>query len=74
MINVQPYLLGRYINNRLGKNFMTYINELRIQEVKSMFANPEFDDRTILEISLQSDSGQNRLLTVSLKINRCNSS
>ncbi|HPV20929.1 MAG TPA: helix-turn-helix domain-containing protein [bacterium] len=54
MINVQPYLLGRYINNRLGKNFMTYINELRIQEVKSMFANPEFDDRTILEISLQS--------------------
>ncbi|HSW61651.1 MAG TPA: helix-turn-helix domain-containing protein, partial [bacterium] len=54
MINVQPYLIGRYINNRLGKNFMTYINELRIQEVKSMFANPEFDDRTILEISLQS--------------------
>ena len=54
MINVQPYLLGRYINARLGKNFMTYINELRVQEVISKFKNPEFDDKTILEISLQS--------------------
>ncbi len=52
MINVQPYLLGRFINSKLNKNFMTYINELRIQEVTSMFANPEFDDKTILEISL----------------------
>lgn len=54
MINVQPYLLGRYINTRLGKNFMTYINELRVQEVISKFEAPEFDDVTILEISLQS--------------------
>lgn len=54
MMNVQPYLLGRYINNRLGKNFMTYINELRVQEVRSKFENPEFDNITILEISLQS--------------------
>jgi AraC-like DNA-binding protein len=53
MLNVQPYLLGRFINSRLNKNFMTYINELRIQEVVSMFSNNEFDSKTILEISLQ---------------------
>ena len=52
MINIQPYLLGRYINSKLDKNFMTYINELRIQEVVSMFSNNEFDSKTILEISL----------------------
>jgi AraC-like DNA-binding protein len=52
MINVQPYLLGRFINSRLDKNFMTYINEFRIQEVISMFSNTEFDNKTILEISL----------------------
>ena len=33
---------------------MTYINELRVEEVKRKFADPEFDDVTILEISLQS--------------------
>jgi len=54
MMNVQPYLLGRYINQRLEKNFMTYINELRVEEVKRKFADPQFDNITILEISLQS--------------------
>lgn len=54
MMNVQPYLLGKYINSRLGKNFNTYVNELRVKKVKSMFANPEYDDITILEISLRS--------------------
>ncbi|MFO7735064.1 MAG: helix-turn-helix domain-containing protein [bacterium] len=54
MMNVQPYLLGKYINSRLGKNFNTYINELRLETVKSMFINPEYDDMTILEISLRS--------------------
>ena len=54
MMNVQPYLLGRYINQRLGKNFMTYINELRVEEVKRKFTDPQFDNLTILEISLQS--------------------
>jgi len=52
MVNIQPYLLGRFINSRLDKNFMTYINEFRIQEVISMFSNTEFDNKTILEISL----------------------
>ncbi len=53
LIHVPPYLLGRYLNLRLGKNFMTYINELRVEEVKSRFMDPNLDNTTILEISLQ---------------------
>ncbi|HOW52670.1 MAG TPA: helix-turn-helix domain-containing protein [bacterium] len=53
LVHVPPYLLGRYLNLRLGKNFMTYINELRVEEVKSRFMDPALDNTTILEISLQ---------------------
>jgi len=54
LVHVPPYLLGRYLNLRLGKNFMTYINELRVEEVKARFMDPDLDNTTILEISLQS--------------------
>lgn len=54
MITVPPYLLGRFINSRMNKNFMTYINEYRVEVVKQKLLDPCQKDLTILEIAYQS--------------------
>ncbi len=53
-INVPPYLLSRYINKMFKKNFVTYINDLRIDTVKEKLMDTRTKDISILEIAFQS--------------------
>jgi AraC-like DNA-binding protein len=53
-INVPPYLLSRYVNKVFKKNFVTYINDLRLEAVKEKLKDPQMKNRSILEIAFQS--------------------
>lgn len=50
-INISKHHLTQILNNHLGKNFFTFINEYRIDEVKRKLADPAFDHLTILGIA-----------------------
>ena len=56
-IKVHPNHLSRIINEHHGLGFNDYINRLRIDAVKDLFADPLNRDRTILE--LMYDAGFN---------------
>jgi AraC-like DNA-binding protein len=45
--------LSILINHYLGKHFFDFVNTYRINEAKSILADPEFEDKTILEILYQ---------------------
>jgi AraC-like DNA-binding protein len=53
-LDLSPEHLSTLINQELGKSFNTYINELRIEEVKMMLKNPEFDNYSLMAIGLES--------------------
>jgi len=53
-IKVPAYLLSKYINRAYGKNFVTFINDLRIEVVQEKLKDPEMKDISILEIAFQS--------------------
>jgi len=53
-LKVPSYLLSRYINKAFKKNFVTYINDLRIDVVKEKLLNPELKNLSILEIAFES--------------------
>jgi AraC-like DNA-binding protein len=50
-INISKHHLTQILNNHLGKNFFTFVNEYRIDEVKRKLADPAFDHLTILGIA-----------------------
>lgn len=50
-INISKHHLTQILNNNLGKNFFTFVNEFRIEEVKRKLADPGFDHLTILGIA-----------------------
>ncbi len=50
-INISKHHLTQILNNRLGKNFFTFVNEYRIDEVKRKLADQGFDHLTILGIA-----------------------
>jgi len=50
---IPAYLLGKIINRKLDKNFITYINEYRINDIKEKLKNPAYDDKTIIEIAYE---------------------
>lgn len=50
-INISKHHLTQILNNNLGKNFFTFVNEFRIEEVKRKLADPTFDHLTILGIA-----------------------
>jgi AraC-like DNA-binding protein len=50
-INISKHHLTEILNNRMGKNFFTFINEYRIEEVKRKLSDPAFDHLTILGIA-----------------------
>lgn len=50
-INISKHHLTQILNNNLGKNFFTFVNEFRIEEVKRKLADPAFDHLTILGIA-----------------------
>ena len=53
-IKVPAYLLSRYINKAYGKNFVTFINDLRIEVVKEKLKDQNMKNVSILEIAFQS--------------------
>lgn len=52
-INRPSYLVGRIINKQLGKNFLTYVNEHRAEEVKRMLVSESCRDERILDIAFE---------------------
>lgn len=53
-INVPSYLLSRYVNKAMRKNFVTYINDLRIEAVKENLGDPQMKNLSVLEIAFKS--------------------
>lgn len=52
-LNISRHKLSYVINIGLQKNFYKLINELRVNEVKEMLANPEYKHYTLLGIGLE---------------------
>lgn len=53
-IDIPAHHLSIVINNRLGKNFYTFINEYRIKEAVSILNDPENSDANIIAIAFKS--------------------
>ena len=53
VVNQPAYLVGRVINKDLNKNFLTYINEYRIEEVKRKLVSESYKDERILDIAFE---------------------
>ncbi len=56
-LSMPAYRLSEVINNELGKNFFTLINELRIEEAKERISSGEYSNLTLSAIGF--DSGFN---------------
>jgi AraC-like DNA-binding protein len=52
-LKMQRHHLTQIINENLGKNFYTFINEYRLEEVKKMIADPKKQNYTILAIAYE---------------------
>ena len=50
--NLNAYVLTSVLNNNLNKSFYNFVNEYRIEEVKSRLLNSEYDNYTLLAIGL----------------------
>lgn len=51
-LRISPHLLSRVINEKFGSNFFDFINQYRIEEVKSKINSSEFDNLSLLGIAL----------------------
>lgn len=56
-LNISRHHLTEMLNNDIGKNFFTFINEYRIKEVQRRLLDPKFEHLTIVAIAF--DSGFN---------------
>ena len=56
-ISIASHHLSIVINSYLNQNFYTFINSYRIEEAKKYLNNPEYNEKSILEIAY--DSGFN---------------
>lgn len=56
-INISTHYLSQIINEQFKQNFFEYINQFRVEEVKSRISNPTFENYSLLGIAL--DSGFN---------------
>lgn len=54
MLGISPGYVSQLINTITGDNFSTYINRYRVEAVKEMIANTEFDNYSLLAIGLES--------------------
>jgi len=52
-LNMPEKELSLLINHHLGKHFFDFVNTYRIKQAKSILANPEFANMTILEVLYQ---------------------
>ncbi len=56
-LEIPSHHLSRIINEEFDVNFFDFVNQYRIEEVKSRIGNPEFDNLSLLGIAF--DSGFN---------------
>ncbi len=56
-LDIPSHYLSRVINEQFGVNFFDFINQYRVEEVKSKIGNPEFKNFSLLGIAF--DSGFN---------------
>ncbi len=56
-LEIPSHHLSRVINEHFGVNFFDFVNQYRIEEVKSRISNPEFENLSFLGIAY--DSGFN---------------
>jgi len=52
-LNIKSYLLTKCLNLKYGKSFNTYINEKRIEELKSLLEKPENKKITLLGLAFE---------------------
>ncbi len=52
-VGIPPHHLSIVINNRLGKNFYTFINEYRVKEAVAILDNPDNSDASIIAIAFR---------------------
>jgi AraC-like DNA-binding protein len=60
-LGIGPHQLSQILNERLGKNFNTYVNEYRVKEAKRLIL--EEPDRSILSIGFASGFNSNTTFT-----------
>lgn len=53
-LNVSRHHLTEILNNDIGKNFFTFINEYRVEEVKRRLLDEKFEHLTIVAIAFES--------------------
>lgn len=53
-LKIPSHHLSRVINERLNLNFFDFINQYRVEEVKTKIANPKFDNLSLLGIAFES--------------------
>ncbi len=56
-LNIPSHHLSRVINEQFNVNFFDFVNQYRVNEVKSRMGNPEFENLSLLGIAF--DSGFN---------------
>jgi len=56
-LNISKYDLTFLLNNHIGKNFFSYVNEFRLKQVIEKLKNPDYNHLTIISIAF--DSGFN---------------
>jgi len=54
MLGISPSYVSRLVNTMSGDNFSTYINRHRVEAIKRMMADPEFENYSLLAIGLES--------------------
>jgi len=54
MLGISPGYISQLVNTITGDNFSTYINRYRVEAVKAMITNSEFNNYSLLAIGLES--------------------
>jgi YesN/AraC family two-component response regulator len=53
ILGISPSYVSQLINSITGENFSTYINRYRVEEVKNLLLDKEFDNYSLLSIGLE---------------------
>lgn len=51
MLHIPSHILSRVINEKFGLNFFDFINQYRVEEVKTKINGPDFDNLSLLGIA-----------------------
>lgn len=54
MLGISPSYISQIVNTITGDNFSTYINRYRVEAVKAMITDAEFDNYSLLAMGLES--------------------